>query len=465
MPVGHSWVDYVVVALCVAFTVYALIRRQELLLYALPTILSLYFIVPVVSQIAPVQIVPLILGAWLIVADKTGRVGIHGGLIGVLGICILATLAWGVYQGGAGSRPFMRALYYSSMAFTFLYAFAKVRTRADMRAAIWGLAIAGAIHSGYSLYQIFALETGLPFRAIVRGSSGGYSLAMGFGTLRVNGLASEPKRLAYVLFVAAVAAFYLVRQARSPDSRLFLLGTGFVSLLMALLTFSGSFFFAVALTILIVGSISPKLLRVGIIGLLPLSLLFIANPSLGNAAYSTIESTIMDRFDEVEVGLDGETVYRQEFYASDYAQRNPEVAAFGVGLGRYNYVFSREYGLGAGYGENARILPLNSQLLEVMFDLGAFGILLIFVCPAILLLQLGRKNALEMTLFLILSFLLLQALFVTNMVFTAFVIGITASYVHQRRLAMTAIRDQERERRRLNARFATGRLNNSRHMR
>lgn len=435
MPSGYSWVDPVVVLGCIIFTFYALYKRPRWMLCALPTMLTIYFFIPVVSYQTPFQIIPLILGGWVMFFDKSGRVAVHSKLIVVLVIGLLASLAYAIWAGGAGTRPYMRTLYYLSILFTFIYAFSRIRTREDLRLAMWGLVIAGAVHAGYSVYQIFAHEAGLPFRAIVRGAGGDFSLVRAYGTIRVNGLASEPKRLSYVLFAAMIAAFYLRHDARTGLRKFLLGGIGALCLIMSIFSFSASYFFAVGLTMIFLSLLSPKMLRLFVMSLLPLSLLFLTNPTATRAVYTNIETIITDRFSEVEVGLDGETVYRQEFFANDYSLENPEVALLGVGLGRYNHVFRSEYGPEAGYGGDGTILPLNSQVYEVLFDLGFIGAFLFILCPAIFLLRIGRKNRFELTLFMMTSFLLLQSLFIINMGVLAFVLGIGASYMYHRKLA------------------------------
>jgi hypothetical protein len=107
----------------------------------------------------------------------------------------------------------------------------------------------------------------------------------------------------------------------------------------------------------------------------------------------------------------------------------PETFLFGVGIGRYNLVLNREYGSGAGYSLRGDIAPLNSQFYEILFDLGALGILIFYGGLAMLVVKIGKQSMLAFTFWSLLIFLTLQSLSIQNLQLTVFVAGGGVAYL------------------------------------
>ena len=112
------------------------------------------------------------------------------------------------------------------------------------------------------------------------------------------------------------------------------------------------------------------------------------------------------RMDELEVGIDGTYVYRQEFFAWAYAIENPLNFLGGVGLGQYNDLFLSRFGPGAGYTIGGALAPLNSVYFETSFDLGGFFTSALYILLGALVLL--STNRVKRFLTLALLFLIIQ---------------------------------------------------------
>ena len=147
--------------------------------------------------------------------------------------------------------------------------------------------------------------------------------------------------------------------------------------------------------------------------------------------YEAIQVGFERRFDEVEVGLDGQKVYRQEFFAWDYLGSHPVRALFGVGVGGYPSVFHDIYGAGAGLSPKGIPLYLNSNFLEIIFDLGAIFAALFYVSIGILVLKLRKAG--ETFLCLSLMFLILQSLTILTLQFVVIFAGVSIARLQVKR--------------------------------
>ncbi|MAZ08568.1 MAG: hypothetical protein CMN90_02730 [Sutterellaceae bacterium] len=289
-----------------------------------------------------------------------------------------------------------------------------------------GMAFLGIALMIYGLYQLFAVFAGLPLRGIVRGVYGA-QIALEGGILRINSFASEPKRLGYVMFVCALACFEWARLKPKVSTKY--KRFGYLVLGTSALTFAGSYFIAIALFLLTIVVLYPsratKLVFAGLAGVFILSA--VPETRLAEIAVNAYER----RAQEVEVGLDGLKVYRQEFYAEDYLVNNPEAIIFGVGLGQYYGVLNAEYGPGVGYGEDGvSLAPLNSAMLETLFDLSGVFVLLMYFALFYLIWRLRRMG--EKFLCLALLFVVLQSFTIQSLTFVVMLAGVASAKLVQR---------------------------------
>jgi hypothetical protein len=447
VPFGFGTLDYVVCTLVAVATVYMLRHAPHRLLVWLPTFLTINFFIPLESHFTPSRFVPLILGGALILSGRLQPRAGHSFPLIVLALVLAGSTAYAMYIGDAGTRPIFRMLHYVGLIFLFVFLTRLLKTREHIQLALWGLFVAGAIHGGHALYQIIAYETGLPFRGIVYTETSQFHAALTDAGLRVNGLADEPKRLGYVLFCAALAAaYFFVSRSRGSAAiipfqrggsvlsrKWFLAGTAGLCLLMSLLTYSGSYFAAVAIVLLVllltfsIRTFSYILLA-GLIGLM-VPFLF---PTQFDR-YSTVLTNFFEaRKIEWDFGLQAQKIYRQEFFGHQYLNENPDSILLGVGIGRYNQVLYARFGAVAGHSDDGIVLPINSQFYELGFDLGLIGLAFAYLAVPIIALRLGRRSIGEYVVFTMLLFLIVQSFFVEDKHILVFVAAIGSSMIAQR---------------------------------
>lgn len=445
MAYGFGIIDYIVVSGVLLISIHLLATSPQRLMLLLPTFLTIDFFIPFGSQLTPYRLVPLLLGGWLLLKQRI-YVGRRNTVwLTAFVLAIIVALLYAIFIGDAGSRPWLRAAQYLGVFFVFVFAYQMVRTVIDVERALLGLALAAAIHGIYATYQLVASRLGLPFRGIVydEGSDGGAG-SMGIdGLLRVNGFADEPKRLGYVLFCGALALvyFYWLQKSRNripsyQGQTNFRFGKPAmvvlfaICVIMSLLTFASSYFIAVAISLaLLAVTLSVHALKLALASLVVIMVLAIGLPETFGAYVDVLSTLLGSRTEELGRGLDTRFVYRQEFFARDYVSNDWSVLATGVGLGRYNTEFLERYGPGAGFSIDGAIMPLNSQLFEIGFDLGALGLLVFYLGGCLLAVQVGRKGPLEFVLSTSLMFMIIQSLFVHNLYLLAFVAAINAAFI------------------------------------
>lgn len=426
MSFGHGILDYLVVAGVFCVTFFFLWSDPRKLLLWLPLFLTIDFFIPLGTQLTPSRFVPAMLGVWLLFVGFP-RLNFHQ-LFAVAVAFLLIALAtfYSLDQGDTGLRPIFRAAHYASLIFVFLFTIRIARTRPLVELILWGLVLAGTVHGIYAIYQLFASTFGLPFRGVVYSAGGGSGHSQLGSMIRVNGFADEPKRLGYVLFSAALSIFFLVTNRERNNrndllahiraffiSRTYLVSIAVACLGASLLTYSGSYFLAVAIfaAIMVVTFSGRAILSLGV-ALLSGLLLAVAAPQL-TEAYSERAADLLDqRLTEVEEGLGAQKVYRQEFFAEEIISRDPWILLTGVGMGRYNQVFFRTFGTGAGLGFRGDIMPLNAQPYEVVLDLGVIGFLLLFGSALAIAITVGRKSSIGSALSALIIFLSVQSLFI-----------------------------------------------------
>ncbi|MBI1357420.1 MAG: hypothetical protein GC160_24025 [Acidobacteria bacterium] len=398
----------------------------------MPFILTFYVIVPFGTLLTPSRVVPLVLLAWMVISARGEPFRRHLDVfLVVITLSIVSVLA-ALMIADSGSRPLLRFLNYATLLSIFAFAAYGCRTPKGLTMAMWGLAICAGLHGAYALYQIVAFETGLPFRAIVRGLSGRFDVAQAYGLFRVNGLASEPKRLGYVLFAGALASIYLTKSVSPGLHRTALRTNAIISFALSFLTMSASYFAAVAVSIGGMLLMSSRLWRIVPVGVAVVGLALFASPDLASRVTDLFADTVEDRFEEVSAGLDAVRVYRQEFYAEDYAKAHPLSLVTGLGMGRYNNVLNEEYGEGVGLVGNM-LLPLNSQIFEIGFDLGLPGLLILYGGSVALILSLKTDRKLSFFLKFLVLCVVAQSVFVQSLYLGSFILGMAVAYANMPR--------------------------------
>ncbi|MGB3165493.1 MAG: hypothetical protein WBA68_01815 [Alteraurantiacibacter sp.] len=433
MAFGFGILDYIVVALCLAATI-ALLHRPEKLIVILPLMMSIDFFIPLGTFVTPGHIVPLILGGAMLVKPVAQIPRIVTSIALLYLVVLAVAVLYAVVLGGAGSRPFVRGAFYLNILLVFLYGYAVTARTGSLLPIVKGLAVAALCHAFAGFYQIVAELLNLPYRGVVYNESGyGAPIQEGASAMRINGMADEPKRMGFVVFAGAIALMLLASIDAEGKGRRFV-GAG-ASLLAGLLTLSSSFFGAVAIWLLQFISRPHYLLIGGILLVLLTGLLFVLAPDAASQTWSSGSLLVERRMIELEYGLDNTVVYRQEFYGFDFLLQNPRELITGVGMGRYNLELFQVYGTAAGLNELGGVQTINSQLLEVGFDMGLAGVLLILVAPFILAAKMDASHTGGWWMRSIVIFLAVQAWFVNSLLF----LGLTSGCALAMVLAMREI--------------------------
>ncbi len=403
MPFGYTIFDPIFVVSGSLLALWLLVREPRRLMLFLPAALSIYSFIPVVSLLTLAEIVPILV---LIVMPFRGGLEIPQRFKpGVIILVTLMALQVAVALGAGDTDPKLvltRCLYYVGMLALFLFSLQACREEEAYQLLVRGAAIAASIHAAYGLYQLAAVPLGLPVRGILRGVDQVQLASEGF-LFRINGLASEPKRLGYVLAIGALALLELAAQSEDRAGR-WLRRSGLGVMAISLLTLSGSYLLALALSAGAVTLLFPRFLKLMTVFVLLVAGATLVFPGVAARVGDVLEAGLDRRLEEVDRRLSGARVYRQEFYAEEYLTRHPERVLLGVGIGRSNAAFLAEFGNGAGYDGTFR-LPLNSQALQIVLDLGGPALLIVYWLLGGLVLRARRLR----DLFLLLVLLLLGA--------------------------------------------------------
>jgi hypothetical protein len=418
------------VILCLIITAHILITDPKRLLYFLPTFLTIDFFIPLVSQLTPGRLVPVMIGCWWLVSNGLPRGKPLASFLLISLVTILATVLYGYFEGELKGRAIIRSLNYFNLVILCGFTWKHARTRTGIKMLLQGFAIAGLIHGFHSIYQIFAHKFGLPYRSIV------YSeyqselrikmLSRGF---RINGFADEPKRLGFVLLVGSVALTYLSQAVREVPRRYTMRILTAILFLLSIYTFSTSYLIALAIWLPIMLLLSKRSWKFFTGALIASCLLFAIKADL-ILNYVEIQKQFLEsRTAEVQEGLEAQNVYRQEFYAKDYLERHPLKILSGVGMGQYYIVFREFYGPVAGIGAGGFLLPLNSQIFEVIFDTGLAGFLLVYLGGIIVIWKLRKIGPDGAVMSVISAFIMIQSFFVQSLSFHALAIGAGAAMI------------------------------------
>lgn len=418
MLFGYTPLDPLVVLIGTGIAVFFLARNPVRLMGLMPTALTIYFFIPTVTLLTLWQTVPLLLTGRLFLKARIHVARFAQPFLMVLLFAFAASSLYAVLHGGDTTRAAVRMLYYLGLFALMSFAYEMGRKPECLNILMRGLVVLGAVLAVYGLYQFVAAQTGLPVRGIVRGLNGAQMPFEG-GVPRINSFASEPKRLGYVMFLCGMAALFLARATPAKAQRLTWTAYGIFAL--SIMTFAASYFLTIALFAAVALLLYPSRAAIYALGLILLgALIALVFPDLG--LIDAIVEGYERRAAEFEVGLDGQVVYRQEFYAWDYLANNPASAISGVGLGQYFGVLNQAYGLGVGYSERGALLPLNSNFLELLFDLS--GIAAVVVYAGIVLLILRLRSAGETFLCLALLFVTLQSLTILTLQWMVLFAGI-----------------------------------------
>ena len=419
MVFGYTPLDPLVVLWGTLLAIWYLQKAPVKLIGFMPTALSLWFFVPIVTNLTLWQTVPLLL---------TGRMLLKGGLrlpksiqpvISILMIIFAISAGFAVVAGADGTRAIIRIVYYVGILAILAFSYEMGRRPDAYEILLKGLVVMGIVYAVYGAYQIVAIYTGLPVRGIVYSASGGSVMAFEAGLLRINSFASEPKRLGFVLFLAAMACIFLARMRPARRARQLRWAAGGI-FGMSIMTFAGSYFAAIGLFGLAILLLYPSRATVYFISALVIGVgVSVAVPELG--ILEAIQYGYERRVAEIEIGLDGSVVYRQEFFAWDYLRNNPSSSLTGVGIGQYFSVLNNTYGVGAGYNEQGGLMPLNSNFFELVFDLGMLAAVLIYGGLILLVVRLRRAG--ETFFCLSLLFLLAQSLTILNLLYIVLFAG------------------------------------------
>lgn len=457
MPIGHGLIDYIVVFASVLLTMWLLQKKPVLLLLWLPSLLTIDFFIPFMTQLTPSRIVPLFVGVWLVLKGYFPPTRQHQLLFIVSIFGVGLSFIYSFFVHDLGTRAIFRSLHYLSLLFVFIFVARMARSREGLAHGFLGLLLAGLLHAFHAGYQQIANFVSLPYRGVIYSEGGSTVPVMAGPFLRVNGLADEPKRLGYILLTAALIGVLFMMRKRyfsgyiEPTVKLLglrnnLIMTSYILLMLVcgLMTFSGSFLFAMMISsVLLLAMFSVRVVYAALI-LTPVVAIAAVLLSDTISDYSIVlEEMYQDRVAEINAGLDSDNIYRQEFFAQALVEENPDTLIFGLGMGRYNIVFYENFGFGAGYDEFGALKPLNSQFFEVGFDLGLIGLLVFYAGGMYLFFVTRGKNWHQFALSTTLLFLIVQSLFVDDKFHIAIVAALCVALRNEVRTDRRRVRSHE----------------------
>lgn len=423
MLFGYTPIDPVVVVMGTLMAIYFLARNPVRLMAWLPTALTIYFFMPFVTLLTLWQTVPVLLTARAVLKGRVRFAPFAKLIVLIVAAAIFASSLYAVSIGGDTTRAIIRSIYYFGLLAILFFTY-EMGLRPDAYDIfLRGLVALGVVLAIYGVYQVVAVTTGLPVRGIVRGLYGA-QLPIEGGVPRVNSFASEPKRLGYVLFVCGLASIFRARTIQAKKQRMRLAGIGMI--LVSLLTLSGSYFLTLGMFGATATLLYPSRATIWAFGIaIVIVLIAVLFPSSG--VDELLTNNFQRRWQEVQIGIEGAVVYRQEFFAWDFLRNNPLNAFLGVGLGQYFGELNAAYGPGVGYGEGNLLLPLNSNFLEIAFDLSGIVAVIFYVSIAFLILRLRSRN--ETFLALALLFLTLQSFSILTVQWMVLFAGIGAARI------------------------------------
>lgn len=429
MVFGYTPLDPLVVLWGTALAMWYLQKAPVKLIGFMPTALSLWFFVPIVTNLTLWQTVPLLLIGRIFLLGRLHMPKSLHPVIAVLVIIFALSAGYALLSGRDDVRAVIRIVYYSGILATLAFAYEMGRRHDAYEIFLKGLVVMGVVYAAYGAYQFVAFYSGLPVRGIVYSAGSQGIMAFEGGFLRINSLANEPKRLGYVLFVSAIACVFLSRMRPARKARQ-LRWAAVGMLMVSFMTFAGSYFLAVALFGMGALLLYPSRATVYFLGAV---LVFLGSsvliPDLG--ILDVVQNGFLRRTAELERGLDGNVVYRQELFAWDYLANNPITYLTGVGVGQYFSVLNRTYGVGAGYNELGGLTPMNSNFLELIFDMGLIAAVLVYGGLTVLIFKLRRAG--ETFFCLCLLFLLVQSLTILTLLYTVLFAGLAMGRLAFRR--------------------------------
>lgn len=427
MLIGYTLLDPLIVLAGTFLALYYAVANPVRLMGWLPAALTVYFFIPFVTLLTLWQTVPLVLSARAFLKGRLFMAKEAQPIVLFFILAFIASICFGLLVGQDVMRAAIRAVYYVCIFALAFFCYEMARRPGCYETFLKGLALTGLVLGAYGAYQIFADYLGLPVRGIVRSTTAS-DMAYEYGIVRINSLANEPKRLGYVLFVCGMASLFFAR-LKLKRRQLFN-WTGYGVLFMSLFTFSGSYFLSVFLFGLVSLILYPGRFSKYILGLLLLVFLVaLMIPELG--VFDAIQHGYERRAMEIEIGLDGNRVYRQEFYAWDFLINFPVTALWGVGLGQYYMTLFDQYGVGVGINEYGGLVPLNSTFLEMVFDFGFIVSVLFYGAMGWLILKLRKAG--ETYLCLALLFLVIQSFTILTMQFMVMFAGVALGRIAQLR--------------------------------
>lgn len=428
MIFGYTPLDPLVVLIGTTIALRYLQKKPLRLIGFMPTALSLWFFFPTITNLTLWQTVPMLLTGRLLLKGHWRLPHSAKPVLGFILLAFAGSAIFALMDGSDETRATIRIVYYLGVFALLSFAYEMGLKSDCYEILLKGLVALGIVYALYGVYQVFAFYTGLPLRGIVYSASGQGIVVEEGGLIRINSLTNEPKRLGYVLFLSGLACFFLARMRTAHRARQ-LRWAGYGIFAVSIMTFAGSYFLALALFAIAVLFIYPSratkyLVGVGIV-LVGVALAFPELP-----LFDALQIGLERRLAEVEIGLDGTVVYRQEFFAWDYLSKNPLSGFTAVGLGQYPYVLNQEYGVGAGYTEKGNLAFVNSNFLELVFDLGGVTAFIAYAALFFLVLRLRRTGETFMCLGLL--FLIFQSFTLLNLLFIALFAGVGLGRLQRR---------------------------------
>lgn len=397
--IGHGAIDYIVMLLFVLVTIWIGMTKPERILYILPAATTFHFFVNFGIELTPFKVVPLLLIIVTALNGKRKYFSIKGNSwIYIAFAWVMISFVWGIlialamdFFGFIQSplkRQIVQFIGYFNFVCVYLVAKKECADKEKFYLFVKSFIFTTTILCAYGIVQIFCYKFGIPFRWVVYGENQeifNKKLAALQNPedilFRINSFANEPKRLSYVLPLA----IFMIVGIRKVIGDAFMTKRNALLLIVlhmfcTFMTYSTSLYFALAMFF-------PVIFFMGIVRNTHRNYTkFLIYALIGIVITSPLYIDLLLKLYELRVtaqlkGLEVIQWKRAEQFAMEALALAPWSAITGVGLGGWNFLFTK-LGLQGYFLMGRGFMQMNSALLIMLFDMGIVGVA-IFYTPII----------------------------------------------------------------------------------
>jgi hypothetical protein len=399
--IGYGALDYLVMAFFVIGSYWIGFTRPRQIMWLLPSAMTFYFFVRVVTILTPIKVVPFFFLLGVLMRGDRGYLvhkntywhkwfGVWFLISMLIGLIYTPILATHPIAPVMRTRLVVQFINNVNLILLFLIVRKECSFPGGFQRFLKAWIYTTIVLCIYGVYQWLAAQFGLPFRGIIY-HEGRSNAAVDFINFifRINSFANEPKRLSYILMVsvAILVAYRQYWQTLFRRKWIYFLTIG-LHLLCTFWTYATSIFLSIGvfLGIMVLWGLRKRSYRVywkaTVYGTLLFAGLMYFNADLRERLELVYEIRVSGQLRDVGTEVNP----RQEIFAIDYFKMHPWQTILGIGPGNYNFALYNEFGHDRGLGgpiisplnTAPWIMPLNSGHLNLIFDFGIIGWLIIW---------------------------------------------------------------------------------------